>query len=220
MSNRFLVPGTFTALLLCAPSSFAAPVDDWGINLKAGSLGAGVELSKSLNDNFSVNLSFNAYNVKNTDNINGIDYDIKFDLESVGLLANYHPSGGVFRFTGGLMYDNNELKMLGKPTAGTTYTINGTNYTATQVGALDGKLTFNKAAPYFGIGWGNRPGEKWGFSADLGVLYQGSPDVSLTASGSVPGLAADLEEERQKAERDLSHYRWYPVLSLGVYFRF
>ncbi len=220
MNRRFLVTVVVSTLTVCATSCFAATADDWGINLKAASLGAGVELSKSLGEKFSVGLGFNSYHYKTTDSASGIDYDFKYELQSAGLLANYHPFAGAFRFTGGVLYNNNELKLTGKPSAGSTYTINGNTYTASQVGTLTGKLMFNKTAPYLGLGWGNRPGSKFGLSADLGVLYQGSPKLTLTATGAAAGLTSDLEQERKKAESDLSNFKWYPVLSLGLYFRF
>lgn len=209
-----------SSLAVFAGVSAAAPVDDWGANLKAGSLGAGVELSKSLGDKYSASLGFNSFHYKTSDSASDIDYDYKLELQSVSLLFHYHPFSGIFRFTGGVLYNNNELKLTGKPSAGSTYTINGVTYTAAQVGTLTGALTFNKTAPYLGIGWGNRPGSRLGLSADLGVLYQGSPKLSLSATGTAAGLSSDLEQERKSAEEDLGSFKWYPVLSLGVYFRF
>ncbi len=220
MNKYLLAACAVSTFILSTTTSYSATADDWGVNLKAGTLGAGVELSKSLSDKFSASLGFNSYNYKTTDNTNGIDYDFKYELQSVGLLANYHPFSGVFRFTGGVLYNNNELSLTGKPTSGSTYTINGVTYTAAQVGTLTGKLTFDKTAPYLGLGWGNRPGSKFGLFADLGVLYQGSPKLSLTVTGAAAGLSADLEQERKKAESDLSNFKWYPVLSFGLYFRF
>jgi hypothetical protein len=105
-----------------------------------------------------------------------------------------------------VLYNNNELKLTGKPSAGSTYTINGVTYTAAQVGTLTGTLTFNKTAPYLGLGWGNRPGSKLGLSADIGALYQGSPKLSLSATGSVAGLSSNLEQERKSAEEDLGSF--------------
>ncbi len=133
---------------------------------------------------------------------------------------NYHPFSGTFRFTGGLLYNKNELNLTGKPSSGSTYVINGTTYTAAEVGTLTGKLTFNSTAPYLGIGWGNRPGGKLGLTADIGVLYQGSPKLALAATGAAAGLDSDIEQERRSAEEDLNDFKWYPALSLGVYFRF
>jgi hypothetical protein len=195
---------------------------DVGVNFKAGTLGLGVELTKPFSDKFSLGLGFNAYDIKTTDRTSDIDYDFNFELQSVALLANYHPFGGTFRVTGGALYNKNELKLTGKPTAGSTYTINGVSYSAGQVGTLTGTLVFDKTAPYLGLGWGNRPNSRVGVSFDIGALYQGSPSLSLSATGALsdPTLASDLEQERRSAEEDLSDFKWYPVIALGVYFRF
>lgn len=195
---------------------------DVGVNFKAGTLGAGVELTKSFSDKLSLGLGFNAYDIKTTDSASDIDYDFNFDLQSAALLAHYHPFSGVFRLTGGVLYNKNEMKLTGKPVAGSTYTINGVPYTAAQVGTLTGTLVFDKTAPYLGLGWGNRPDSRLGVSFDIGALYQGSPRLSLSATGALsdPALAADLEQERRSAEDDLSDFKWYPVIALGAYFRF
>lgn len=219
MKKHFIIVCTL-GLIGSSVASLALAADDFGVNFKAGSLGLGAELSKGFSDKFSVNLGFNSYNYKTTRSESGIDYDSKFELQSASLLANYHPFNGLFRVTGGALYNNNELKLTGKPSAGSTYNINGVNYTAAQVGTLTGTVTFNKTVPYVGLGWGNRPGSKLGLSADIGVLYQGSPKLSLSATGNAAGLATNLEQERKNAESDLNNFKWYPVLSLGVYFRF
>ena len=194
---------------------------DMGVDVKAGTLGAGVAFSKSINDKLSLSVGLNSYNYKTTQTTNDINYDFKFKLQSIALLANYHPFSGIFRLTAGVLNDSNKLTLTGKP-SGASYTINGVSYSAAVVGSLTGEVTFNKIAPYLGIGWGSHPGSHFGLTADIGALYQGSPKLSLSASGatSVPGLTADIERERASAESDMTKFKWYPVLSLGLYYRF
>jgi hypothetical protein len=67
MNKSFLATCVISTLTFCAAPSLAATADDMGVNLKAGTLGAGVELSKSLGDKFSVGLGFNSYHYKTTD---------------------------------------------------------------------------------------------------------------------------------------------------------
>jgi len=115
--------------------------------------------------------------------------------------------------------------MYGRPRAGTTYDINGVSYSAAQVGNLRGNVDFNSIAPYLGIGWGNPfgSGGNWSFSCDLGVVFQGSPNVSLAADGQFaddPAFQANLEAERRDLEDELDSYKYYPVVSLGVTYRF
>lgn len=195
---------------------------DVGLALKAGTLGLGAEISSSLTDAFSVGVGFNSFDITKSQSVKDVDYDAKLKLQSVSLLASFHPFAGVFRLTAGVLADNNKVTMTGKPDGSGNFTFNGHDYAASDVGTLDGEFKFNSAAPYLGIGWGNRPNSRWGATADIGVLYQGSPKLDLNATGAAanPSLAADLEQERKKEESDLSNFKWWPVISLGAYYHF
>ena len=58
-----------------------------------------------------------------------------------------------------------------------------------------------------------------GFSLDIGAFYTGSPDVVLTdSSGVVP--VADLLAEQAQIEDDLSGFKFYPVITVGIHIRF
>lgn len=195
---------------------------DIGINPRLGTLGYGIELSAGVNDKLSVGLGFNNVSRTRQDNTDGVDYQFDLRLRSAELLANYHPMGGAFRLRAGVLLNRNEFELTGKPGGTGTYDFNGVTYTAAQVGSLTGKLSFNKTSPYLGLGWGNRPNGSWGVTFDLGAVYQGKPKLGLEATGAAadPTLAADLEAERQQAEDDLSSFKWWPVIQLGMYFRF
>jgi len=205
------------ALALAAPAAGA----DIGINPRIGTLGYGIELSAGVSDKFSVGLGFNNASRKRQDNTDGVDYEFEWKLRSAELLANYHPMGGAFRLRAGVLLNRNKFDLTGKPSGG-TYDFNGVIYPAAAVGTLTGKLSFNKTSPYLGLGWGNRPNGSWGVTFDLGAVYQGKPKLGLEATGAAANaaLAADLEAERQQAEEDLSSFKWWPVIQLGMYFRF
>jgi len=204
-------------LALSVPAARA----DIGINPRIGTLGYGIELSAGVADKLSVGLGFNNASRTRQDNTNGVDYEFEWKLRSAELLANFHPMGGAFRLRAGVLLNRNEFGLKGKPSGG-TYEFNGVTYPAAQVGSLTGKLSFNKTSPYLGLGWGNRPNGSWGVTFDLGAVYQGKPKLGLQATGAAadPALAADLEAERQQAEDDLSSFKWWPVIQLGMYFRF
>ena len=206
------------ALALSVPGARA----DIGINPRVGTLGYGIELSAGLSEKLSLSLGTNGYSYKTQKKSGDVDYDFNLKLRSADLLASYHPFTGAFRLRAGVLFNGNEFLMTGRPSAGQTYDINGTTYTSAQVGTLTGKLSFNKSAPYFGIGWGNRPNGSWGFTGDIGAVYQGKPKLSLEATGAAAtaGLSSNLEAERQRTEQDLQSFKWYPVLSFGLYFRF
>jgi hypothetical protein len=194
---------------------------DIGINPRAGTLGLGVELSAGLSDRWSLGVGLNNRKFKRQDTTGGVDYEYDLRLRSAEVLANFHPFAGAFRLRAGVLLNRNEFGLTGEPSGG-TYEFNGVTYTAAEVGTLTGKVSFKKSAPYLGLGWGNRPNGSWGVTFDLGAVYQGKPKLALEATGAAgnPTLAADLEAERQQAEEDLSSFKWWPVIQLGLYFRF
>jgi hypothetical protein len=58
---------------------------------------------------------------------------------------------------------------------------------------------------------------------DFGVLWQGSPQVSIAADGLLAGdptFEASLDAERADLENELSEFKAWPVVSLGFFFNF
>ena len=204
------------ALVLAVPAARA----DIGINPRVGFLGYGIEVSAGVSDRLSLGVGFNNATRKRQGTTEGVDYEYDLRLRSGEVMANFHPFAGAFRLRAGALLNRNEFILTGRPGGSGTYDFNGTTYTAAEVGTLTGKVSFNRSAPYLGLGWGNRPNGNWGLTFDLGAVYQGKPKFSLEATGAAAGLAADLEAERQQAEQDLKSFKWYPVLQLGLYFRF
>ncbi len=214
-----------------AKAADANPMDrnsrsDVAMNLKIGSLGLGAELDLGLTDSLGARIGLNSFTYKYNANSSTVNYDFKLQLQTISALADWYPFQGSFRTSAGLMYNNNKVSLNGLPTGG-TYDINGNTYSAAEVGSLQGSLSFNKVAPYIGIGWGN-PAEKnkgWGMTSDIGVLFQGNPKTSLVAtcgtaapagSAACTQLQSDTAAENTKLQSDLSNFKWWPVVSVGI----
>jgi hypothetical protein len=212
------------ALLMAGQSTYAA--GGFGLTAKVGTLGYGIEGTTGLADN--VNLRF-GYNGLSGDLFRDYDYTMngttatfsaKASLETVSLLADWHAFGGAFRFSGGLMYDNNKFE--GSAPLG-YYNI-GSGASTYYVG-LDATVEGSRnVAPYFGVGWGNGVSKDrhWILSADLGVLFQGTPKVTLTPTGSGAALVSpnDIAIEESNLEDELKSYKFYPVASIGATYHF
>jgi hypothetical protein len=217
------VPAEPAEPVQAAEEQEASPDSRSGLGLtgKIGTLGYGAELNFGSSDSFSARLGLNAYTYKYNANSNTVNYDFKLQMQTVSALADWYPFSGGFRTSAGLLYNNNKVSLGAMPTGG-NFTIGTGTYSTTQVSSLQGTMTFNKIAPYLGIGWGNPVANDkgWGLVTDIGVLFQGSPKTSLTATcNPAPcsaGIQADVAAENTKVQNDLSNFKFWPVVSLGI----
>jgi hypothetical protein len=197
-----------------------------GVTARVGTLGIGVDVGKSISPQFSGRLGFNfgSIGINRTDS--GIDYNSQLNLSSVHLFGDYFPfNGSSFRVTGGLVAQNNRFAVTGTPSGNGTYTIDGNQYPASAVGSLTGEYKYgNSIAPYLGIGIGKTTNEGLSFNADLGVMFAGSPKVSLNASNPAfnnnPITRSQLDNQVRQTENDLRGFNVYPVLSVGLAYGF
>lgn len=215
--------GMLVAMLMVFPVYVQAGVGV-GVTGKVGTTGLGADLTVPLISNW-VNLraGYNWADLRPSLTQGDIKYDADVQLQSVPILLDLHPFHGNFRITGGVYYNLNEVDLSSTVSAGTT--IGNTTYgsSVTLNANVDWSTEF---APYFGIGYGNAADDNLmdlpiaiGLSLDIGAFYQGSPDVVLTeSSGTVS--AADLAVEAAQIEDDLSDFKFYPVITLGIHIRF
>jgi hypothetical protein len=204
----------------------------WAITPEISTLGVGATVTKSITPNVNAKLGINGLGISRDVSLSDVDYKADFNLFNVSTLADYHPwKNGGFRLTGGLVFQDNNIEGTGKAKNGGKININGVDYdTTTQLTSVKARVSLgNSVAPYIGIGWGNtvKPGKRWGFSANLGAMFAGSPKVVLTPEfgpGATPALKDqinnNIEAERKKQESDLNWLNVYPVFSLGVSYQF
>lgn len=196
---------------------------DIGVTGEVGSTGIGTHATIPLAPNVNLRLGANYLRFTHSGSTSDLDYDFKLRTNTYDALLDWHPApGSAFRLTGGLAYNGNRIDVHARSNAAGTYMIQGHTYSAADAGTVDGDVSFRKIAPYLGIGWGNaaKPGG-WNFSADIGVLAQGSPTTTLTNHGcSAPGsvctqFAADVARERQSLQDQVDRFRFYPVVRIG-----
>jgi hypothetical protein len=223
MKKKFVVFfGVAFLVAIAAPNLFAEG-SNFALSAKAGTLGLGLEGSTSLNPNFNARVGANTFSYDYGNTASGIKYDVDLKLLTLAGLVDWFPFSNGLRLSAGAMVNYNELDM--NATSSSSYEIGGTTYTPADVGTLSGNLDFNRLAPYLGVGFGN-PFEKdssWSFNFDLGVLFQGSPDLSVSTTGALATNAAfqaDLEKEKQDLKNTLNEFKYYPVISFGITYRF
>ena len=196
-----------------------------GLGVKVGTLGLGADLTLPIvPDWINLRLSgdFMDFSYKGT--ANDIDYTFTLDFKTAMLLADLHPFANNFRISAGAVWNgSSKVKLNGEPRDDVT--IGDHDYTADQVGTLNGELAFESVAPYFGIGFGNAIGpleQTWSFVFDLGVIIQ-TFDSTLTADGPISGdptFQADMKKEQDDLQDSCDQFKVYPVLQVGVGYHF
>lgn len=191
-----------------------------GITGHASTLGLGVQVTQSLVPMINVRGGLNWLDYSTDGTEGDIRYNIDLKLKSFTALVDLHPVPLLpFRLTGGIVFNSNGLDMITDPIT-QSIDIGGTTYTTT--GTLGGKVDFKSTAPYLGIGWGNAANSRIGLAVDLGVAFQGSPQVDLNASGPLanePGVQTSIQREEGELQDDIDGFKYYPVISVGISFK-
>jgi hypothetical protein len=132
----------------------------------------------------------------------------------------------------GAIYNDTRIDGSSLVPASGVYDIGGVPVPASLVGTLDGQIKFDPVVPYAGLGWGNAvgPGRRVRFAADLGAIFQGKGKATLTpripagsplnAPVARQALQVLLDREQAEIEKDVADYTVYPVVSIGISYRF
>jgi len=219
--KKLLIVLAVAVLSLSLP--LTASAQGIALGAKIGTLGPGLDLTVSLVDRLNLRVNGNYLKISAETTQSDIDYDADLTLGSALAMLDWHPFGNNFRISAGAVYNGNELGLEATPTD--SVEIGDTEYTPAQIGTLTGDATFDKFGPYIGIGFGNAVKEDMAltFVFDLGVVFHGSPEINLDADGPVAGIPsfqADLADEEQQVEDDISAFKIYPVLAFGVSYHF
>jgi hypothetical protein len=213
--------------------------------LTVSSLGIGGQFAVRAIPRGNVRVGFNYFSLSHTFDGNGITYGGKVNLRTFQATFDYFLIGPLHISGGGLLYNGNKVTASLSVPSGQTATLGGVAYeSAVAGGGMQpiggaGTLTFNRAAPLILIGVGNPIGRRhyqfWNF--EIGVAYQGTPRAAFNLTGwacqppnssgsfcvnaaTDPDVQANIAAQQAKISKDVSPYRFYPVISTGLYFRF
>jgi hypothetical protein len=220
---RLLFAAALAAGLVATPALAQNKGSSVGVGVTGGTLGIGPEVNFR-SDNFGVRGSATFFSFSRGVDSDGIEYDGDLKLRSFGGSLDLYPLGGGFRVSGGVRVGKNRVELLAQPGATTSVQVGDVNYTGAQIGTLSGEVRANKVAPTLTIGYGSGVGSGFSFGIDAGAMFQGSPKVRrLVATGPISTNAAfqtQLANERREIEDDIDNFKVYPILQLGLGYRF
>lgn len=188
---------------------------------RIGTLGLGIEMFGNFHPKINARLGINKYTWDYDTEESDVEYDVELNLDSYEVLVDFYPFGDTFHLTGGFLNNKNELNLDANIKEGETVEIGDREYTRAQAGTLKGKVDFDSFAPYIGLGWGNPLlGGRVHVIFDIGIVMQNEPSVSLSSTNGLLSqnqtFKNELLKEENELEDDLSDFKYYLVLSLGV----
>lgn len=220
----------------------SSAADKIGVQAKIGTLGIGGEVAVEVAHRVNIRGGFSLFNFTHSFNNNGITYDGTLKLRSVNANLDLYLLGPLHVSPGVLLYNDFSVAASASVAAGKTFTLGGTTYQSSAATPLNGSLGIapRKAAPELLIGFGNLvPRSTRHFTAnfDMGVALQGSPNATLTLAGlacvppnssgpSCVNAATDatvqsnVVAQQTKLNNDLKAFKYYPVISFGIGWRF
>lgn len=226
---------TAMAVLVMAALPMQAYADEGTVRLDAhiSTLGGGLEVGTALSEKFTVRAGFNKFNFNYNDTSGGQNFSGNLNWSSISALMDWRPWSGVTHLSAGVIFNSNKIDASSSMANGSTYTSNGATFQCSGASGcgVDFSMGFNKVAPYLGIGWSGHPKKTgFSFSSDIGIMFQGSPQATVTATGTwtetttgtpvsatVAQVAADAQNQLNS---DLSNFKMYPVLSIGIGYTF
>jgi hypothetical protein len=181
-----------------------------GAGLRIGTTGIGGDLGWEIAPTLGgrVGLSAGSYSTDvKTDDVN---YNAKLKLGNLNAFLDWSPLGP-FRISAGLIATNNKVDVNGQSNSNPLLSYSGT------------VKPEHSVAPYLGIGYGNVWTKGVNFYFDLGVMFQGSPNATLSANcGAATGTPAcaaaqnQAAAEEQKLEDKLKNFKYFPVANIGI----
>ncbi|PRC93743.1 hypothetical protein [Solimicrobium silvestre] len=206
--------------------------DEPVLSLNAGTTGFGVQMGYAFHSDLQARLGVNLLDVNTNRTPSDINYDLKLKLRTLDMLLDWYPLQGAFHLSGGVMLNGNKFTGVAQADGNQNYVIQGDVYNAAEAGAINAKIDYRTVAPYLGVGWDTAHVQQkgWGFNADLGVMFQGSANTSITNTGCTLGVVGgvnlcqnldnDLAGERNTVEDKANKLRYLPVLRAGINYKF
>lgn len=201
----------------------AAPAMAQEVFVQGGTQGGGVGAALGLTSWAGMHADIDGFNVTRDFHAGDNEFHGTLHVRHAGLYLDLFPfAGSGFRVTAGALFNRDRLESVAIPENG-YYSLDGNKIPAALLGGqtVSMQARFPTVMPYLGFGFGHKPVSKGlGFVADIGVAY-GKPSVSFSGPEALALLGGSaVTEEENNIRNSIQHYRIYPVVQIGISYRF
>jgi hypothetical protein len=219
-------------------SDYIRPFSKIGVAIKFTTLGPGFDIATPLTRSLNLRGSADFFSYGQDFTTDGITYNASLAFKGGALNVDWFPFHGGFHVSPGVYFLKSELGGTLNVPAGKTFTLNDVDYTSSAANPIhgNGNLVFpHTAGPSLTVGWGNiipRTGKHWSVPFEIGAAYFGQPSVTINLAGTAcqgvncsnvatdPATQQNLKAEQNTLNDDLKALQVYPIVSIGVSYKF
>lgn len=214
---RRLAAAACAVVLAAAPAAARADVfSSLSYGVHAGTIGDGITLEKPLLYDFSIRLETGALSVSQQFTYDNNPYTTTNHYNNVALIADFRPSSGRYRISGGLIFGGDRVDNVARDD-GTSIRIGDNFYPVTGTGLVSTRVTYSHPSLYVGVGTGAGVIRGLALQFDVGAIVRnGTTDAAATGPlANDPAFRTDLGRLRG----ELRTHVVVPVISVGLVYR-
>jgi hypothetical protein len=214
------------------------PFRSVAVSLNANTLGASAEVATPISQTLNLRSSFNMISFNYPFSVDGIGYAARLHLRSSGTTLDWFPLRGSFHISPGLLYVKNTLSAPMSVGPGQNFELGGQPFVNSVGDPVHGNAAIvfpHSVAPMLLLGFGNiipRSGRHLTVPFEVGAAYTGAPQINVTLNGTACATEGcvsfaqnqqaqdSLKQEVHDINEDLKRVPVFPILSLGVAYRF
>jgi hypothetical protein len=211
------------------------PFRSYAVGFTGSTLGAGFQIATPIAGRINLRYGFNLVEFTDPFSIDGINYHAGIHLRSSQTTVDWF--FGSFHISPGLLYLKNNMSAPVSVGPGQTFVLG----TQTFLNSVDdpvvgsSSVTYPRTySPLLLFGYGNvlpRSGRHLSLPVEAGVAFTGAPQINLNLNGTAcvtngcvtflqSTAQGSLKDELQILNDDLKHYSVFPIVSVGLAYRF
>lgn len=204
------------------PGARAKAASPIAVDLHAGTTGVGAQIEYVANAYFAGRLSGDWLDIGHNFQASNITYSGRAKWMTVGVFGDFHPFKNGWLVSAGAYHGMRKASATSAQVDDVVF--NGMHVPAAEIGSVRGKAKLARTSPFVGLGWDGAQHAHRGvtFRALAGADF-GDPKVTLSDSGPAAGAAQLqhwLAKEQAEAQSKVGMLKAYPVVQLGVAYRF
>lgn len=211
------------ALMAAVAAGSAQAADRFAVGGHLGSTGIGVEGQFQVNDRLVARVGGDYGGYSRDFNSDRAAYSADARWSTFGAFLDLHPTASPLFVSAGVFAGERKADLKGVPTGNVL--IGGVSYAAATLGEVRGTAKLSQASGFVGAGWDDTfyTERRWGVRALAGVAFSDDPEVNLTAISPYaghPAVQAYLRDQERQVADEAEIAKTYPVLQLGLSYRF